>query len=144
MSGRYTCMVVEKPGTRTSYLLQPMFNAWAGTAGLTLFPGTVYLCSDEPVQMPEAYLSLQAFEHLYLAPHQRARGGYSPRLYPVSISRALLAWVLRWSADDPELGFRGNHGGCEAERLLEVIAPVAIRGTSGRARLVLDLLEDSP
>ena len=40
---RYNCEIIDQPDTGTSCLLQPMFDGWAGTAGIRLFPGTVYL-----------------------------------------------------------------------------------------------------
>lgn len=133
----YLCSVVEQPGTRTSYLLQAMLDAWAGLAGIRLCPGTAYLCADSVVQFPADYLSLESFEHLHSAGHRRSQKGYSPRLYPVVLAGAQKAWVYRWSADDPGLGFVGDHGNCEAGRLLEIIAPLNIRASFGIARLTL-------
>ena len=108
-------------------MLQPMFDAWAGVAGVPLFPGTAYLCAEAAVQFPKRYISLTEFEHLHSAQHRRRQPGYSPRLYPIELSGCILAWIFRWSDDDPGLGFIGDLGDCEAPRLLEVIAPVSIK-----------------
>jgi len=131
----YRCAIVEERGTGTSGLMEPMFDAWAGTAGVRLHPGTVYLCAPSPVQFPEQHIPLTDFEHLHAAAHQRSRRGYSPRLYPVILAGGLLAWVFRWSADDPGLGFLGDLRTCEAARLLEVIAPISVKKAFGTLHL---------
>jgi len=133
----YQCAVVDEPGTGTSRYMEPMFNAWAGTAGVRLYPGTIYLCAPAPVRFPDRYIPLADFEHLHSAAHQRSRKGYSPRLYPVILASGVLAWVFRWSADDPGLGFVGNLGTCEANRLLEVIAPIGVKRAFGSLELSL-------
>ena len=58
-----------------SRLLQPMFDGWAGTAGIRLFPGTVYLCADRPVELPDRYVDLREFEHLHAVGHRRSQQG---------------------------------------------------------------------
>lgn len=136
----YDCEIIDQQGTRTSCLLQPMFDAWAGTAGIRLFPGTVYLCADRPVELPVRHIDLREFEHLHTAGHQRTYGGYSPRLYPVSIADCLLGWVYRWSADDPKNNFLGGVGACDPARVLEIIAPVSLKRAFGAARVSVDFV----
>ena len=139
---QYRCTILQEPGTGTSKLLQEMFDAWAKTVGLQLFPGTVYLCADDPVQLPSAYIPLAEFEHLHEANHRRAQAGYSPRLYPIALAGALLAWVFRWSEDDVKFRFIGNHSTCPAPKLLEVVAPCGVKKELGNLELSLDFIAD--
>ncbi len=138
----YSCQVVEQPRTRRSWRLQPLFDAWAGTVGTHLYPGTAYLCAERSVAFPEGHVSLAQFEHLHSADHQRERPGYSPRLYAVTLAGCQLAWVYRWSNDDPANGFLGEHGGCDPRRLLEVVAPVHIRDAFRVSQLSLSFVAE--
>jgi hypothetical protein len=119
-----------------------MFDAWAGTAGISLFPGTVFLCAEEPLHLPAQFISLDPCEHLHAANYRRAQEGYSPRLYPVSLGNCIPAWVFRWSEDDSELGFLGDLPDCEPLRLLEVIAPFSLKVGFGVERLTLRFLAE--
>lgn len=136
----YDCDIIDQPGTGTSHLLQPMFDGWAGTASIPLFPGTVYLCADRPVKLPSAHIDLREFEHLHAVGHRRSLQGYWPRLYPISVANCLLAWVFRWSDDDPGNNFLGRVGACDPVRVLEVIAPVSLKRAFGLARVSLQFL----
>lgn len=127
----WLCTLVKERGTQTSGQLQPMFDAFAGTARVSLFPGTAYLCADAPISFPDHNVPLTAFEHLSMADHQRGRLGYSPRLYPVSLGGRILAWVFRWSADDVRFDFIGPMPSCVAENLVEVISPVGLNRAIG-------------
>ena len=131
----YDCKIVQQPGTGTSYTLQPMFDAWAGTAGIRLFPGTVYLCADSAVRFPTSHIPLAKFEHLHQVDSRRRQSGYSPRLYPAALGDCLLAWVYRWSDDDVGREFVGNLEECSAPRLLEVVAPIGIKRAFGAGTL---------
>jgi hypothetical protein len=115
--------------------MQPMFDAWAGSAHIQLHPGTVYLCASSPVNFPQAFISLAEFEHLHGASNRRGQTGYSPRLYPVAIADCLLGWVYRWSEDDPELGFVGSIGSCDARKLLEVLCTIGVKRAFGTGPL---------
>jgi hypothetical protein len=119
-----------------------MLDAWAQSVGVTLFPGTIYLCADSIVQFPRQYLSLARFDYLHTAHERRRQAGYAPRLYSVSLADTLLAWAYRWSDDDVEHSFIGKLGSCEAGRLLEVIAPVSIRAAIGTTPMPLRFLAD--
>lgn len=139
----YSCSVVQHNGTGTSRLLQPMFDAWAGTAGVRLFPGTAYLCADSRLQFPGEFIDLAPFEHLHGIPNRRPQQGYAPRLYAVAVGGALLAWVYRWSADDVHNGFLGKLGQCEPANLAEVVASVSIRRAIGTVAVSLRFLAQS-
>jgi len=128
---RYECAVVLEPGTGTSSILQPMFNAWAETVGIHLFPGTAYLCANRTIELPKNPISLAPYQHLHAAGFRRGQQGYSPRLYEVRLAGSVQAWVYRWSDDDAGFGFVGDLPSCNGERILEVISPVSIRQTFG-------------
>jgi hypothetical protein len=109
-----------------------MFDAWAETVGVRLFPGTAYLCADVAIEFPPVHISLDDFEHLHSVPARREQAGYAPRLYPVALANCLLAWVYRWSDDDARLDFVGDlEESCEASRVLEIVAPVSIKQAVG-------------
>ena len=117
-----------------------MFDAWAGTARVQLYPGTVYLCTAAPVAFPSQFISLLEYEHLHSVDTRRQQNGYSPRLYPIALANSVLAWVFRWSANDPGLGFVGDLGDCAAANLLEVIAPIGVKRAFGNARLSIQFV----
>ena len=139
-AGHCECVVVSEPGTRTSSILQPMFDAWAKTLGIHLFPGTAYLCANRAIELPENRISLAEFERLHSADFRRHQPGYSPRLYEVLLDDSVQAWVFRWSDDDPGLGFVENLPTCAATHLLEVIAPLSIQTTFVAPEVSLDFV----
>jgi hypothetical protein len=62
---------------------------------------------------------------------RRTQDGYDPRLYPVLVSRAILAWVFRWSVDDVANRFVGSTEACAAARHLEFLSSLSFRSALG-------------
>jgi hypothetical protein len=135
------CRVIPGDGNGTSYYLQPMFDTWARTVGVTLFPGTVYLAAPHAVRYPAQGVDLTDFvtKSVRDCGHDQ-RPGFSPRLHPVSLGHCLAGWVYRASAEDP-----GNQpveplGGMPANRVMEVVTTVHVKGALGVVELDVTFL----
>lgn len=100
-----------------------MLKAWQRSEDVTLAPGTLNLCCDRALDLPEDSVSLQPFAHLAPAWAQ-SRQGFSPRLYPVFLNNEHPAWLYRWSAEPDLRNFVADADGCVAERRCEVVAEV--------------------
>jgi hypothetical protein len=115
-------------GTRSaSRLLQPMFDAWAETARVHLYPGTANGCADADIRFPDTFVSLAPFAHLIAESTRRRQAGLAPRLFPAVVNDSVPVWLFRWSADDVQLGFVGSTDRCRADRHVELLATVSFR-----------------
>jgi hypothetical protein len=120
------CTFWEGTGS-ASRLLQPMFAAWAETAGVHLSPGTANGCADADIRFPGTFVSLAHFAHLIAEPTRRRQAGLAPRLFPAVVNDSVPVWLFRWSADDVRLGFVGSTDRCRADRHVELLATVSFR-----------------
>ena len=101
--------------------LFPMFDAWAKSRGIEIFPGTLNLRSEKRLNLPAEYINLLRWDDL-LKPHPiKQKVGYSPRLYPVRIN-GLEAWLFRWSDDAHLENIVGDRPACPRELFCEVIS----------------------
>jgi hypothetical protein len=126
------CRLQEGTGTAGRYL-RPVFDAWARTAGVILCPGTANGCAEAGFTLPDKFVSLSEHADLLALEGRRFQPGYDPRLYPVLVNEAVLAWVFRWSADDVSLSFVGTTSSCAGPKQLEIIAGISFRHGLGLA-----------
>src|SRR5262245_51369308 len=120
-SSVYTCRRMRGNGS-ASFYLSPLFDAWAADAGLRLAPGTLNLCADRSVEVPEMCIPLSPWDYALLLPARKAQPGYDPRLYLVVINGTIRAWLFRWSATAHMHHFVGDLTGCPRPRNCEVVA----------------------
>ena len=119
-------------GTQTAgRFLQPVFDSWARTAGIRLFPGTANGCAATLPDFPTRFLTLRPHANLLALEGRRNQQGDDPRLFPVPINGAVLGWVFRWSADDVANGFVGGTEHCQVARYLEIVSLVSFRHALG-------------
>ena len=111
-----------------------MLDAWAGSRGIRLYPGTANACSSQDLTFPQYHSSLSAFQHLFQLEQRRRQPGFAPRLYHIRIligAHPVFAWIFRWSENDSGLGFVGDTLACQAARSLEIVAMVGVRADLG-------------
>jgi hypothetical protein len=122
------CTFWEGTGSASRFL-QPMFAAWAETAGVHLSPGTANGCADADIRFPDTFVSLAPFAHLIAEPagRRRLQPGFAPRLFSAVVNDSVRVWVFRWSADDVRLEFVGSTDRCRADRHVELLATVSFR-----------------
>jgi CheY-like chemotaxis protein len=139
VSPTFICTVFQGRGTESSDLLQPMFDKWAKPAGVSLFPGTIYLVAEHALAFPRLFIDLRPFvTQTVLSTGRDKQPGFSPRLYPVALAGCLPGWIYRWSADDVRLGFLGRLGvDAGADRVIEVITTLHVKSALGVAKLSL-------
>ncbi len=129
----YQCRVVSGTRSATNYL-SPMLDAWAEQQGIELEPGTFNLCADRFVMIAPGQRceSLTGFGQ-HVPRFQQEKVGFHPRLYPVSLSGSVDAWLYRWSEPAHLRKFVGSQPGvCEdATRFCEIVADVNLRETLG-------------
>jgi CTP-dependent riboflavin kinase len=111
------------PGTRSAGpCLSPMFDAWGASKGISLYPGTLNLCADDAVVVPNEFESLDEVKHLVIPEWRQFQTGFSPRLYPVLLNSSEVAWLFRWSEQDFLKCFVGNSDNCLPEHRCEIIS----------------------
>jgi CTP-dependent riboflavin kinase len=106
--------------------MSPMFFAWSSARSLTLVPGTLNLCADRPVRVPEEFESLQDYG-VHAPPGRRQQPGFHPRVYRVVLNDNVPAWLFRWSAPESLRVFVGFANDCPPEHRCEIIASSHLR-----------------
>lgn len=123
----YTCVVLAGGTGSAKSGLGPMISSWGRERGLSMVPGTLNLCADRRVILPDIAESLLDYAHLARPSSRRAMPGFAPRLYPVLLADCQAAWLYRWSDPGELRFFVGDADGCSAERRCEIVAEVRLR-----------------
>ena len=96
---------------------------------LRFAPGTLNLCTDRDVIVPDRFISLRPWDYALNLPEWKRQPGYDPRLHEITVEGAIRAWLFRWSAPASLEYFVGNRGGCLRRQACEIIAEVNLTDT---------------
>jgi hypothetical protein len=118
----YVCRRVRGHGS-ASFYLSPLFDAWGATVGLRFAPGTLNLCTDRDVVVPETFIPLRPWDSALNLPEWKRQPGYDPRLHEIIVEGAIRAWLFRWSAPASLEYFAANRP-CQRRRACEIIAQI--------------------
>lgn len=130
LSHVYRCRVLPGGSHTASTFLRPLFSQWSDAHGFALAAGTLNLCADWPLTLPETYTSLSQWND-YVLPPERRRPELDPRLYRARLNGLQPVWLFRWSRPEHLRCFVGEADGCAPECRCEIVATVHLRGALG-------------
>lgn len=127
---RYCCRVLAG-GTQSfgKYVHPHLIQRWAQAEGLTVAPGSLNVCADRNVEMPETYISLRPY--VTTMTPRASQAGFDPRLYPAMLNETVQVWVFRWCGMEYLGDFVGDVDGCSCRQRFEVVAGVHLRSFLG-------------
>lgn len=123
----YRCRILGGGTQCFSKAVHPnLIEPWARSQGLVAVPGSLNVCADRDVQLPETYISLLQYAPERIRPNQPE---FDPRLYAALLNGTVQVWVFRWSDLQHLDRFARDADGCPRRRRCELVAQIRLRET---------------